>query len=144
MEEEVKKQQAALKGMTKVDKKSSAYIGLLDETKKWQVFLQMVTPLRSPDMRPRHWDAVKALVKADFEIDDSLILKTIYDLNLGKHSDDVEEITDQAGQEARMEKTLKEFEEFWVNVDYDFDKHKGSEVMMLRLNEENFEKLEEH
>ena len=95
-------------------------------------------------MRPRHWDAVKALVKADFKIDDSLILKTIYDLNLGKHSDDVEEITDQAGQEARMEKTLKEFEEFWVNVDYDFDKHKGSEVMMLRLNEENFEKLEEH
>ena len=72
MEEEVKKQQATLKGMTKVDKKSSAYIGLLDETKKWQVFLQMVTPLRSPDMRDRHWDSVKALVKADFKIDDSL------------------------------------------------------------------------
>jgi dynein heavy chain len=144
MEEDVKKLQATLKSYTKVDKRCSAYIGLLDECKKWLVFLPMVTSLRSPNMRDRHWASIKELVKSDFKIDDSLVLKAIYDLNLGKFSDDVEEITDQAGQEARMEKTLKEFEEFWVSVDYDFDKHKGSEVMMLRLNEENFEKLEEH
>ena len=50
---------ATLKGMTKVDKRCNAYIGLLDECKRWLVFLPMVTALRHPSMRERHWDTIR-------------------------------------------------------------------------------------
>ena len=65
-------------------------------------------------------------------------------MELGKIGDDVEEICDQAQQEAKMEKTLNAIETFWVDIRFDFQQHKGSDVQMLRLSEENFETLEEN
>ena len=94
MEEEVKRLLATLKGMSKVDKRCNAYIGLLDECKRWLVLLPMVTSLRHPAMRERHWDTIREKSNASFVVDDKLVLREIYDLNLGKIADDVEEVTD--------------------------------------------------
>ncbi len=65
-------------------------------------------------------------------------------MELGKISDDVEEITDQANQEAKMEKTLEKIEETWEKIEFVFTQHKGSDVQMLRLDEVDFEQLEEN
>ena len=43
-----------------------------------------------------------------------------------------------------MEKTLKMITEFWKDVEFDFQTHKGTDVQMIRLSEENFETLEEN
>lgn len=143
MEDEVKKLLKKLKEM-KVDKRCNAYTGILEEIKKWMVFLPLVGQLRDLSMRDRHWDMIREKSKSDFVIDDKLILKNIYDLNLGAIADDVEEITDQAVQEAKMEKTLKAIAEFWKDIEFDFQAHKGTDVQMIRLSEENFESLEEN
>lgn len=143
MEEEVKKLERTLKSM-KVDKKSNAYIGILEEIKKWIKFLPLCGQLRDPSMRERHWDMIRNKVGVNFVIDENLKLVHIYKLELDKISEDVEEITDQASQEAKMEKTLNAIEEFWVDIKFEFQQHKGSNVQMLRLSEENFETLEEN
>jgi dynein heavy chain len=93
MEEEVKKLTKVLKEM-KVDKRANAYVGILDEIKKWMVFLPMCSELADPSMRERHWDSIRAKVGVQFTIDNNLKLKNVYDLNLGKYQEDVEEITD--------------------------------------------------
>jgi dynein heavy chain len=54
MEDEVKKLQKTLKEM-KVDKKANAYNGILEEIKKWLLFLPLIAELRDPAMRERHW-----------------------------------------------------------------------------------------
>jgi dynein heavy chain len=54
MEDEVKKFQKSLKDM-KVDKRCNACVGLMDEIKKWLIFLPLVQELRSESMRPSHW-----------------------------------------------------------------------------------------
>lgn len=95
MEDEVKKLQKTLKEM-KVDKKANAYNGILDETKKWLVFLPLIAELAEKAMRDRHWDMVMEKVGVKFVIDENLLLRDIYNLNLGKYQEDVEEITDQA------------------------------------------------
>ena len=71
-------------------------------------------------------------------------MRFIYDLNLGSYQEDVEEITDQAKQEAKMEKTLAKLEVDWAVVEFEFDPHKDSGVQMIRLAEENFDMLEEN
>jgi len=61
MEDEVKKLMKTLKDM-KVDKKANAYIGILEEIKKWLVFLPLIAELADQSMRPRHWDSIKERV----------------------------------------------------------------------------------
>lgn len=93
MEDEVKKLFKTLKEM-KVEKKANAYMGINEEIKKWLIFLPMIADLADQSMRPRHWDSIKQKVKKDFSIDENLLLKDIYELNLGDILEDVEEITD--------------------------------------------------
>lgn len=61
MEDEVKKLLKALKEM-KVDKRANAYCGILDEIKKWLIFLPLIAELADPAMRNRHWDAIRSKV----------------------------------------------------------------------------------
>ena len=119
MEDEVKKLMKTLKDM-KVDKKANAYAGILEEIKKWLVFLPLIAKLADPAMRDRHWADLKKKVGQEFTIDNNLILQDINNLNLGKYQEDVEEITDQAKQEAKMEKTLAKIQENWVDVLFEF------------------------
>lgn len=141
MEDEVKKLMKTLKDM-KVDKRANAYVGVLDEIKKWLVFLPLIAELADDAMRDRHWDALKAKVGVNFEINDKLMLQFIYDLNLGKYQEDVEEITDQAKQEAKMEKTLERLEATWKDILLEFQAHKDSGYYLIRLSEDNFDILE--
>ena len=105
MEDQVKKLMKTLKDM-KVDKRANAYNGILDEIKRWLNFLPLIGELRDISMRDRHWDMIREKVGSNFTIDDNLYLRNIYELNLNKYKEDVEEITDQSRQEAKMEKTL--------------------------------------
>jgi dynein heavy chain len=128
----------------KVDKRANAYVGILDEIKKWLVFLPLIEDLAIPAMQPRHWDDLKKRINAEFTIDDKLTLKDIYDLNLGKFADDVEEICDQARQEDKMEKYLAKVKLAWKDICFDFTPHKGTGAQMIRLAEESFDLLEEN
>lgn len=143
MDDTTKKLQKTLKEM-KVDKRCNAYAGLFEEIKKWLNFIPLISELRDPAMRERHWDSIRAKVQVDFKVDAKLMLRDVYNLNLNKYQEDVEEITDQAKQEAKMEKTLAKLNETWKDVKFVFDIHKGSDVQMFKLKEEDFEMLEEN
>lgn len=69
MEDEAKRNLKILKDM-KVDKRANAYNGLLDEIKKWLIFLPLIAELADPAMRDRHWNAIRKKVKKDFTIDE--------------------------------------------------------------------------
>ncbi len=143
MEDDIKNKFKSLKEM-RCDKKCNTYIGIQEEIKKWLVFLPLITDLRDPAMRPRHWDSLKKKVQKDFVVDEKLLLRDVYNLNLNKYVEDVEEITDQARQEAKMEKTLVKLEGTWKDVPFEFSQHKNTDLKLIRLSEENFEMLEEN
>lgn len=141
MEDQVKKLMKTLKDM-KVDKRANAYNGILDEIKRWLNFLPLIGELRDQSMRERHWDMIRDKVQSKFVIDQNLFLKDIYELNLNKYKEDVEEITDQSRQEAKMEKTLGILQERWVDVVFEFKEHKGTGMHMIGLGGDEFDLLE--
>jgi len=143
MEDECKKLMRSLKEM-KVDKKQHAYNGILEDIKAWLIFLPLIGDLRDDAMRDRHWQKIKDKVQKDFSVDDKLLLKDVFELNLGKYKEDVEEITDQARQEAKMEKTLKKLDETWKDICFEFTKHKDTDIKLLKINEDDFDMLEEN
>lgn len=73
MEDEVKKLLKTLKDM-KVDKRANAYTGILEEIKKWRIFLPLIAELADKAMRDRHWDAIRSKVGKNFIVDERLIL----------------------------------------------------------------------
>lgn len=75
-------------------------------------------------------------------IDDNLFLKDIYELNLNKYKEDVEEITDQSRQEAKMENTLNKLQQTWVDIIFEFKEHKGTGMHMIGLGADEFDMLE--
>ena len=111
-EEDIKKLQKVTK-VIKCDRKYNAYLGLIWDIKNWLVFLPLIAELRDEAMRERHWSALKKAIKKDFNVDDKLTLRDVFNLNLNQQSETVEENTDQAKQEARMEKTLNKLEEIY-------------------------------
>lgn len=84
MEEEVKRLFKLLKDM-KCDKKSNVYQGIQEDIKKWLVFLPLIAELRNDAMRDRHWKSIKDKVQKDFEVNETLLLKDVYNLNLNKY-----------------------------------------------------------
>mmetsp|Transcript_27570 Transcript_27570/g.19983 ORF Transcript_27570/g.19983 Transcript_27570/m.19983 type:complete len:80 (+) Transcript_27570:2473-2712(+) len=78
----------------KVEKKCNAYQGILDEIKKWQIFLPLIGDLRNDAMRDRHWQQIKDKVGKEFTVDSNLTLREVYNLNLNKYAEDVEEVTE--------------------------------------------------
>lgn len=95
MEEATKKLMATLKSM-KVDKRCDAFTGSLDENKKMLVFLPLITDLKNDSMRERHWDIIRKVVGTDFKVDETLMLRDVFEMGLGNFAEDVEECVDQA------------------------------------------------
>ena len=75
----------------------NVFVGIMDEIKRWAAFLPLCGEMRDPSMETpdgRHWGKIKKLVKKDFNIDANLKIKEIWDMELFKFKDDVEDITD--------------------------------------------------
>jgi len=99
MEDEVKKLRKGLTDLRGFDKRSNVYMGIAEDIKKWLTFLPLLSELKDPSMDVedgRHWAKIKKLVKHEFTVDETLLLKTVWDLKLFDFKDGIEEVTDQS------------------------------------------------
>jgi dynein heavy chain len=79
-----------LRALDKIAKSSNAYTELEKKVKGFLTALPLVTDLRSPSMRPRHWDMMRELTGKQFdETSPSFDLKTLNDLHLDEFEEDV-------------------------------------------------------
>jgi len=143
MEDEIKALFKKLKEV-KVDRKCDAFMGVQDVVKKWTVFCPLVGELRDPAMRARHWAQLMDQCGKSITVTPDILLRDMWNLELHKNPDFVEDTADQAKQEMKMENTLKKLQKEWAEVDFQFESHRGTEVMLMKLADDKFEMLEEH
>ncbi|KAA0166994.1 hypothetical protein FNF28_02917 [Cafeteria roenbergensis] len=146
LDEECKGLQKVLrKTATKRLRTKGLYKGLSQQIKDFLDAMPLVTDLRHPSMRPRHWAKLMELTGKHFtppHEDPDMRLKNLLDLHLHDHASDVDEITDQALKEAKMEEGLRTLEEAWAAIAFLKEEHEG--VSLLKIGEEDFETLEGH
>lgn len=65
-------------------------------------------------------------------------------LNLHKFEDDVKNIVDKSVKEMNMEKSLKEFDETWNTMQFEYLPHPRTKVNLLKIREELIEILEDN
>jgi dynein heavy chain len=149
LEEETKAFQKIVKGMDKSVRMWDVYLGIDGLVKNFLVSVPAVSELKSPAMRQRHWDKLMEITGATLPVNDGkfapeFCLADLLALQLHKFVDDVGEVVDQANKEDKMEITLKKLDETWKSVEFGFDSHQGTDIMLINLAEENFEMLEEN
>eukprot|EP01033_Poteriospumella_lacustris_P003465 gene3469-2562_t len=134
-----------LRKLPKSVRVSDAFQGLDRLVKEFVVTCPIIASLRSPAMRDRHWQELMEIVKQQFVLPSNqpnMPLKQLLELNLHKHANEVDEITEKATKEAKHEETLKNLNATWSAVDFSMNFYKDTDVPLLKLDDETIEQLE--
>ena len=150
MEETAKAYFKKIRGQDKTIKWCEAFKALEKTVKQFMQTCPLILALQSDAMHPRHWAALQEITKKaktfkaftyPFE-DPSVLLGDLLALQLHQCMNDVEDLTDQASKEAKMELTLANLEKTWSAVVWVMETYKSTSVQMVRMAEEDFEVLE--
>ncbi len=134
-----------LRGQDKVAKSSNAFSVLEGRIKGFLTTLPLVADLSHRSMRKRHWDLLRELTRKAFdETDKNFKLQDLTNLHLDEFEDDVGEIVNRAQKEEKMEQALEKIGTVWKTLEFQFVQHKNTDLMMIKLSEEDFETLEDH
>eukprot|EP00960_Hanusia_phi_P043077 755854-Hanusia_phi.AAC.7 len=144
MEEGAKTLFKQLRSQDKFVKGTDCFTICEQNVKNFLSTIPLVSDLRHPSMRDRHWNMLMDLTGVKFQIDDSFKLDDLLRLELHKFEDDVGEIVNRAQKEEKMEQALKKIGSTWVGLEFNFIQHKDTDVQLVKLSEEDFETLEDH
>lgn len=135
-EDEIKRLKAGLTPIKVSDRKCSAFIGINEDIKKWSTFIPMLADLKDNSMNvadDRHWNKIRKEVKKDIKINDELVIRKIWELKLYDIKDKVDDITEMAKNEAKMELGIKKIVDFWKDVTFELKKHKDTSINTLKM-----------
>ncbi len=145
LEDSAKALVLSLRKLPKTVRTSDAYIGLDRAVKEFVITCPIITSLRSPSMRERHWKELMGVVKHEFTLPSekpNMELKNLLELNLHLHAADVDEITEKANKEAKHEDTLRSLENTWSQVSFTMQFYKDTDVPLIKMEDESVEQLE--
>jgi dynein heavy chain len=75
--------------------------------------------------------------------DPSFSLQHLLDLELHRFEEEVGEIVDQASKEEKMETALARLNETWAKMQFQFVRHKATDIYTIRMDEDNFDAMED-
>ncbi|CAH1180440.1 unnamed protein product [Phaedon cochleariae] len=104
---------------------------LRDEVELMKDKLPIITYLRNPSMRQRHWIKVENLLNHKFKADEVLTLEMLENLNVFSYPSELMEISGQASSEAGLEALLKKVEESWKSLEFIVIPHKDAKDVFI-------------
>ena len=69
--------------------------------------LGVITNLRNPALKPRHWEEIEAILETEFTAEEPLTLGRLVDIDAFYVADQLEEVSGKASSEAGLEAILK-------------------------------------
>ncbi|XP_043933259.1 dynein axonemal heavy chain 2 [Protopterus annectens] len=107
--------------------------------------MPLITDLRNPAMRDRHWSQIKQHVQRLFDQTSlDFTLEKIIELGLDQHNDKISEISVAASKELSIEQALEGIKNTWENTSLDIAPYKDKGHHRLRATDEVFQALEDN
>ena len=80
--------------------------------------MPLITDLKNPAIRPRHWDALREEMDKQFDpTSDSFTLEQVFSLGFHLYVDFVGDMSTNATKELAIEQALYDIEEKWQSID---------------------------
>lgn len=106
--------------------------------------LPLITALRNPNMRDRHWKRVRDVMQVDFdETSKKFTLELIINLDFQTFSEDIQDISNAATIELQIEKVIMNIAAIWKKQGFEMV-HARDGVYRIKSVDECFQLLEEH
>src|SRR5690606_7636073 len=121
----------------------SAYKQLRNEIDSFQTVLPLLQELTKESIKDRHWDEVMELTGTTFDVHGDFKLQTLLELRMEEYKESIEEITDGADKQAKIERGLMEISDIWATTDFNFQEWKSRGINILRGVPGAMEELEE-
>ena len=87
--------------------------------------LPLIEQLKSPAMKPRHWQELMKVTGTKFTMDPKTFkLRNIFAMDLSRFSDDVNKIAYKAGQELKIESSIATLRKHWKTCEFTIQKYR--------------------
>ncbi|XP_063222655.1 dynein axonemal heavy chain 6 isoform X2 [Bacillus rossius redtenbacheri] len=93
--------------------------------------LPLITNLRNPALKPRHWASVEQVLNHKFTPDEPLTLRLLKEVGAFYHLAEVEQISAQASSEASLEGILKKVEDSWKSLEFVVLRYKDAKDVFI-------------
>ncbi|KAE9139210.1 Dynein heavy chain 6, axonemal [Phytophthora fragariae] len=114
------------------------------EVDKFKLVLPVVTDLRSPSLKDRHWKQIHAALGLQMKGEGSMTLGGLIERNVMKHGETISAVAVSAQQEAVLEEMLKKVTDAWATTEFEVKPYKESkDVFVLGSVEEVTAKLDD-
>ena len=80
--------------------------------------LSMITYLRNPNLKPRHWAKIESLLNYKFRPDEVLTLEMLENLGVFAYPNELQDISSSASSEAGLEAMLQKVEDAWSSLEF--------------------------
>ncbi|GFR44543.1 hypothetical protein Agub_g5814 [Astrephomene gubernaculifera] len=98
----------------------------------FQVHLPLITALRNPGLRDRHWERISAAAGFPVRADAGFSLSRALQLGLPKHLAAIEEVAEYASKEYSLERALDKMQADWAGVVFDTTPWRATGTTILR------------
>jgi dynein heavy chain len=121
------------KKMPKSLREWEAYKELAKVIEDFSTVLPLLSELSKASIMPRHWEEIMEITHTEFDVESGdFKLQTLLDAKIENFKDDIEEITEGADKQLKIEQGLKELDEIWAVKGFDFMEWKGRGVSILK------------
>ncbi|RZF48033.1 hypothetical protein LSTR_LSTR002099 [Laodelphax striatellus] len=93
--------------------------------------LPIITSLRNPNMKPRHWLKVEEVLNYKFSPGEKKTLKLLEEIGAFLSAQELQEISGQASSEASLEALLKKVEDAWNSLEFTVLPHRDSKQVFI-------------
>ena len=118
---------------------------LRKEIDDFQNLLPLLKGLSKESIKARHWDEVMKICDVELDVigNSEFKLESLIEADLVSVSDDVEEVTDGADKQLKIEQQLQEIKEQWDAQEFSFQQWKDRGIYILKATPHVMEELEE-
>ncbi|KAI4462791.1 dynein heavy chain 1 axonemal-like protein [Holotrichia oblita] len=115
-----------------------------DEMDDFKPHIPLIQSLRSPGMRPRHWEQFKEETGIEIHWTPALTFKECLALGVEPHTDLVVKISDSASKEYSIEHILDKMVSEWENNFLELTPYKKTGTYIMKISEEIQQLLDDH
>eukprot|EP00163_Fabomonas_tropica_P031148 TRINITY_DN730_c1_g1_i6.p1 TRINITY_DN730_c1_g1~~TRINITY_DN730_c1_g1_i6.p1 ORF type:complete len:4200 (+),score=1431.71 TRINITY_DN730_c1_g1_i6:1002-12602(+) len=106
--------------------------------------MPMVTALRNPGMRDRHWIKIREETELDLAPTDDQTLETLLKLNLAPHMEEISKVAQVAGKEFAIEQALDKMEGEWADISFEILEYRKTGTYVVKGSDDIIQLLDDH
>ena len=103
-----------------------------NQVQEFKPYCPMITALRNPGMKDRHWEQLSSKVGTSIVADEKLNLTKIFEIKLVDSIDQVIKVGEKAGKEFAIENSLMKMKTAWEDFDLIISPHRNTGTYILK------------